>query len=83
MKNYRKLAMIFLVSGIVFLLCGVLTSCTPNEQCGIVRGKKIIYGQEYGNKDMPIGYSITTEYGTYQVSKTEYESVAMSSTYCK
>ena len=69
---------------LLFGLSLAFTSCTPDElQCGIVMNKKIIYGKEYDNKDMPIGYTITTEHGTYQVSKSEYESVSYSETYCK
>ena len=55
-------------------------SCSEDEPCcGTVREKKITYD----SKDMPTGYSVKTECGTFQVSKEEYFTIPMSSTYCK
>jgi len=57
-----------------------LVSCSEDEPCcGTVREKKITYD----SKDMPTGYSVKTECGTFQVSKEEYFTISMSSTYCK
>jgi len=70
MKNLLLLSMIALL----------LASCSNDEPCcGTVVNKKITYD----SKDMPTGYSVTTECGTFQVGKDEYFTIMPSSTYCR